>query len=268
MIIDTHVHFGKCLDFNLSQKTVLDAMEKYGIDRAIVSNIQAAECDKNQNELPEHLQFDMLSTAKNTIDFAKANPGRIYAAIWVKPRLEQPTAELEYLLKIHPEIVKAIKVHPFHSAMPFDGPETEAFIQLAETLDLPVITHSAGDDCSSPQRVAAMAKKYPHVKFILAHLGLGTDNEEAIELCSHIPNLYGDTAWVPVENAIKFIKRAGSEKLMFGSDMPIDGLDTYAKNRYGQPSMYVPYFNELESKIPQTSFENVMWKNALEFYKL
>lgn len=268
MIIDTHVHFGKSLDFNLSQKTVLTAMEKYGIEKAIVSNVQSTECDFNQNLLPDSKQQDMLLSAKAAIDFAKDNPGKIYSAIWVKPRLETPTPELEYLLKIHPDYVKAIKFHPYHSGLPFDGPECEAFIQLAELLNLPVITHTASDDCSSCIRVSRMAKKYPQVKFVMAHLGLGTDNEEAIELCAHQENLFGDTAWVPVEKAISFIKRAGSEKLMFGSDMPIDGLDTYRKNRQNQPSMYIPYFEELQNKIPATSFENVMWKNAVDFYKL
>lgn len=268
MVIDTHVHFGKSLGFNLSQKTVLTAMEKYNIEKAIVSNVEATECDHNQQLLPEKQQKDMLTTAKAAIDFAKDNPGKIYSAIWVKPRLEQPSPELEYLLKIHPDYVKAIKFHPYHSAVPFDAPECEAFIQLAERLGLPIITHSANDDCSCVKRVANMAKKYPSVRFVMAHLGLGTDNEEAIELCSHIQNLYGDTAWVPMEKAISFIKRAGSEKLMFGSDMPIDGVDTYAKNRQGQTSMYVPYFQELESRIPASSFENVMWKNAIDFYKL
>ena len=68
--------------------------------------------------------------------------------------------------------------------------------------------------------------------------------------------------------AVKFIKKCGSEKLMFGSDMPIDGLDTYSKNRQGQPSLYIPYFNELQSKLSAEEYEKLMWKNAADFFRL
>ncbi len=268
MIIDTHVHFGSILNFNLKKKTVLLAMEKYHVSKAIVSNCQCSEYDHNQRIIPDAKQVPMLTASKAAIDFAKDNPDRIYAAIWVKPHLEQPSAELEYLLKVHLDYVKALKIHPFHSAILFDDPRVETYIALAERLKLPVITHTAKDEGSSCKRVAAMAKKYPNVRFVMAHLGLETDNEEAIRLCAEIPNLYGDTAWVPMESAIKFIKTVGSEKLMFGSDMPIDGLDTYATNKWGQRSMYQDYFTELEGRISSTDFENLMWKNAKEFYGL
>lgn len=268
MIIDSHVHFGSSLGFSMPQKDVLTAMEKYNISKAIVSNVSAVEVDTEHNPLPENEQIPMLQTAKDTIDFAKANPGTIFAAIWVKPRLEQPSAELEYLLKIHPQFVKAIKIHPFYSALSFDSPQIEPYIELAELLELPVIVHTANDGFSECKKVYNMAKKYPYTKFVMAHLELGTNNDEAIDLCTKLPNLFGDTAWVPFEKAIKFVKTAGSEKLMFGSDMPIDGVDTYSKNKSGQRSMYQDYFHELAKRIPASSFENIMWKNAENFYKL
>ncbi len=38
MIIDAHAHVGRMADFNLSQKKLLEAMDRYGIDAAIVSS--------------------------------------------------------------------------------------------------------------------------------------------------------------------------------------------------------------------------------------
>ncbi len=268
MIIDSHVHFGNSLGFCLHQKDVLTAMEKYNISRAVVSNVSAVEFDAEHNLIPENEQVSMLQAAKETIDFAKTNPEMISAAIWVKPHLEQPSSELEYLLKIHPQFVKAIKIHPFYSALSFDSPQVEPYIELADLLGLPVVIHTANDGFSECKKVYNVAKRHPYTKFVMAHLGLGTDKDEAIDLCAKLPNLFGDTAWVPFENAIKFVKKAGSEKLLFGSDMPIDGVDTYAKNRAGQRSMYQDYFNELEKRIPASSFENIMWKNAEKFFKL
>ena len=268
MIIDSHVHFGSILNFKLPKKDVLLAMEKYSVSKALVSDCEGAEFDAHQKPIPEKEQIPLIVSAKKTIDFAKDNQGKIFAAIWVKPHFEQPSAELEYLLKVHQNIVKAIKVHPFHSAISFDSPQVESFIELAQLLELPVITHTASDNFSACSHVYDMAKKYPDVKFIMAHMGLGTDNQEAIELCSKLPNLYSDTAWVPMENAIKFIEKCGSEKLLFGSDMPIDGVDTYSQNKWGQTSMYRDYFNKLEKLIPSKDFENIMWKNAETLFKM
>lgn len=268
MIIDTHVHFGSSLNFNLKKKTVLLAMEKYNVSKAIVSNCQSAEYDHNQVIIPDKKQVPMISSAKAAIDFAKDNPEKIYAAIWVKPHQELPSAELEYLIKVNLDYVKAIKFHPYHSAISFEDARIENYIQLAQTYDLPVITHTASDICSKCEHVYNMAKRFPKVRFVMAHLGLGTDNEEAIEMCAELPNLYGDTAWVPAEKAIKFIDKCSNHKLMFGSDMPIDGLDTYSENGCGQPSMYREYFNGLETKLSSEDYEKLMWKNATSFFKL
>lgn len=51
-----------------------------------------------------------------------------------------------------------------------------------------------------------MALKYPNVNFVMCHMGLATDNQEAIELIAKLPNLYGDTAWVRADMVYQAIK--------------------------------------------------------------
>ena len=106
----------------------------------------------------------------------------------------------------------------------------------------------------------------PDVDFVMVHMGLGTDNKEAVELIGKLPNLYGDTTWVPVETTLEVIKRYGSKKLMFGSDMPIDGVDTYACNPKGERSLYQDYFHVLPEKISKEAYEDLMWRNAAEVF--
>ena len=88
----------------------------------------------------------------------------------------------------------------------------------------------------------------------MAHMGLGSDNSKAIKLISSLPNLYGDTAWVPIKSAISLIKNSSSEKLFFGSDNPIDGKDTYLHNKTGDRSLYQEYFNERPISTQQSGF--------------
>lgn len=268
MFIDTHVHSGSMLNFNMPEETVLKAMDKYNIDIAIVSNCQATECDHKQNLLPQEVQIPQIVCAQNTIKFARENPGKIFSAIWVKPQQETVDEQLENLIKDNLDIIKAIKIHSYHSAVQFDGKRVEPYLQLAEKYNLPVICHTGNSDTDCVERVYNAAKKFKNVNFVMAHMGLGTDNSQAMKLIKKLPNLYGDTTWVPMENTIKFVKKIGSHKIMFGSDMPIDGVDTYAKNPFGQPSMYQDYFNQLPNLISKEDYENIMWKTAVYLFKL
>ena len=119
-----------------------------------------------------------------------------------------------------------------------------------------------------PIHVYNMAKKYPNVKFIMVHMGLGTDNKEAVELMAKADNLYADTTWVPVSTTMEVIRRYGSERVVFGTDSPIDGIDTYYYNRTGEPSLYREYFNELEEKIGKEAYADLMYRNAMRIFKI
>ncbi len=262
MIIDTHVHIGKIFNFNMKKEEVLYAMEKYGIDHAIVSDIRAAEYDHKQRPLPFFLQTSQIKCLKETIEFAKENEGRISAALWMKPCSETADENVYKLISENRKYVKALKFHPFHNALPFDDKKMEPYMELAKYYSLPVVSHTGGCDEASCVRVYEMAKRHPDINFVMVHMGLGTDNKEAEELIGRLPNLFGDTTWVPMENTIRFINKNGDEKIMFGSDMPIDGPDTYLHNKTGQPSIYQDYFHKLPHLIPSESYEKIMHKNA------
>lgn len=271
MIIDTHVHTGLFEDIDrivdMSEEKVLEAMNLYRIDMAVVSNA-AVEFDCEWNPVPAEKQISQKDSFLSAIAFARANEDKLRIMPWVKPANETPDEDFEDLLKENLDIVCGIKVHPFHSKIAFDSERVEAFIKLAEKYNLPVCTHTADCEEASVRKVYEMAKKYPNVDFVMVHMGLGTDNKEAVELIGKLPNLYGDTTWVPVETTLEVIKRYGSKKLMFGSDMPIDGVHTYGKNPKGEPSLYQQYFHGLEEQIGKEAYEDLMYKNAMRVFKI
>ena len=269
MIIDTHVHIGIFEDIdrivNMSKEIVLESMELYHIDFALVSNA-AVEYDCQWNPVPKDKQKTQEEYFKEAIAFARENPKKIGVLPWVKPANETVTEELEELIRTNRDVVYGIKVHPFHSKIAFDSPQVEEYIKLAQKYQLSVITHTADCDEASSVRVYNMAKKYPDVNFIMAHMDLGTDNQTAIEMLGKLPNLYGDTTWVSLESTLQAIQLYGSKKIMFGSDNPIDGVHTYGKNPKGEPSLYQRYFNELEALIGTDAYEDVMYKNAMRVF--
>jgi hypothetical protein len=87
-------------------------------------------------------------------------------------------------------------------------------------------------------------------------------NEVAIELISKLPNLYGDTTWVKPENSLKMIKKCGIDKLLFGTDSPIDRIYTY-DNQF-----YQTYFNDFKNELSSEDYDKLIYKNAVKLFKL
>lgn len=269
MMIDMHVHIGgEDLGFQMNENMVIEAMDKYGIDFAIVSNGDAGEVDHQQKLIPEQLQTSQEDALARTIAFAKKYPGKIGVAVWVKPLTQGMTKELEEMVYANKDIIYAIKLHPYHSHIAPTDERVLPYIELAEKLNVPVISHTGNNADDSPVHLCELAKMFPKVSFIMAHMGLETDNKEALELLGKADNLYGDTAWVPMSTTIKAIKMYGSKRIMFGSDMPIDGVDTYLHNPKGDRSLYQDYFHELPKLISASAYEDLMYKNALRVFNI
>ncbi len=268
MIIDTHVHIGQCIGFDMRPEFVLYSMEKYHIDFSLVSDGEAAEFDHQGRPIPAELQKSQNQVFRDTLRFARENPDKIGAVPWLKCYSELPDDEFKSLLKENRDIVYAFKLHPFHSFVAPDDERMEPVYRLAAEYALPIVSHTGGREEARSIHLYHAAKKHPELDFVMVHMDLGTDNSEAIELLGKLPNLYGDTTWVPIESTLKAIERWGSEKILFGSDNPIDGKDTYLDNGKGERSLYQAYFNEFREMISPRDYENIMYRNAQKLFRI
>lgn len=266
MIIDTHVHIGKILNYNMTEEQVIYSMEKYGISYSLVSNIECSENDHKMNPISPELLKPQNLILYNTLRFARAYSDKIGVLAWLKIRTEQPDHRFKKLIDENRDIIYGLKLHPYHSQTAPDDDKLEPYYRIAAEYGLPIVSHTGGCEAAASQRLYNAAKKHPELAFIMVHMDLGTDNKTALELLGKLPNLYGDTTWVPITTTLEAVRRYGSEKMIFGSDNPIDGKDTYLHNKIGERSLYQQYFNEFKSMIPQEDYENIMYKNALRIF--
>lgn len=261
MIIDSHAHIGKFVNFNLEVETLLKGMKKYGIDFSLISNVEAGEVDHQQKEMPLEEQHSQVECTKKLVEIVRKNKDKLGALVWIRPRNEECDENLENIIKENLDVIYGLKVHPYHSKYSFADKKMFKYFQLAEKYNLPIVTHTAGDEDSAPKLVYEVAKLFPKVNFIMCHMGLGTDNEEAIELISKLPNLYGDTTWVPIEKVKKAIRKCGEDKILFGTDAPIDGLDMYSNE------FYKYYFNG-ETNLSKEILEKLLYKNTIKLFNI
>lgn len=269
MIIDTHVHIGgETNGFHMNEEMVLTAMERYDIDFCVVSNGDAGEMSHKQQLFPLEQQISQEDALARTLAFAKKHPGKIGVAPWIKPYLQGFTPELEQMIRENAQWICAIKLHPFHSNVSPTDERVLPYLELAEKLQLPIVSHTGGCEAAEPIHLYEAARMFPNVNFVMVHMGLESDHKVALDLLGKADNLYGDTTWVSMDTTIEAIKRYGSKRMVFGSDMPIDGIDTYLCNPKGDRSIYQDYFHVLPDKISAEAYEDLMWRNAVSLFHL
>lgn len=268
MIIDTHVHCGVVNGFYMPEHMVEEMIKKFNIDHIILSDCRGCEHTEELEPIPVDEAYSQNEILKDNISFARKHPGRVSVMPWIKPNTDGVDNEFIKLIKNNIDVVRGIKFHAHNSKLRTDSELLEPYYEVAAKYELPVAVHTGGIEEASVKYVYNAAKKHEDVNFIMVHMGLGTDNSEAIEYMSKQQNLYGDTTWVPMENIIKTIEKCGSDRIVFGTDSPIDGLDTYIRNGSGEPSMYIDYFKKFPKLVSEEVYEKIMYKNAARLFKL
>jgi len=258
MIIDSHMHVGTIDDLDMPDYLVIPAMERYGIAFGLLSNIEGGEFGK-YGRIPDNLQKNQREANDRVLELVLHNPSALAGQFWIRPALEGYAPWIEQYLRTNSSYFCAIKFHQFRANMNITHENLIPYINLAERLSLPFVVHTATDEFSAPEFVLEAARRNPGVNFILVHMGLGTDNGMAIECIRSLPNIYGDTTWVSPESVLRAIGECGSEKIIFGTDSPIDGIDTYSK--------YSDLLTRLDSIAPHDR-ENVLFNNSIRLFNL
>lgn len=257
-VFDAHVHIASWPNVPQSKHNLLAGMKQNGVDACLLSH---ADC----SSFPGEHAYDILPISAvqgllESLVFARENPGKIYLAVWIKPLLEPtPSKELLQLIQENRDLIKSLKLHPFCERIAPNDPRLDPYYEVARTLDLPILVHTALDPDSSIGNLVQAAKKNPDLRFVAAHLELGSTHDYAIDAIRDVPNIYCDTAWVDMASAKKALNVLGQHRIFFGTDSPIDGMGTL-KN-----PLYQSYFYNGEG-LSDDLFEHLMGKNARDFY--
>lgn len=254
MIIDMHTHIGTVENkYDMPIENLIYGMEKYKIDYALFSDITAGEPYTKEKD-----GYDFqYSINKSAVDLAREHRGKFGVLLWCRAAAEGFNPQFENLYCQNRDIVKGLKIHPNIASLRCDDRRYFPYYEMAQKYSLPILLHTADTEFSKVQFVETIAKKYPTVKFILGHMSLGGNKDEAFRIIKENKNVYGDTAWVTLDEVMAARDFGIEDKIMFGTDSPIAGKETHGDKRY-----YLPFYKNAEK------MQNVMFRTARKVFSL
>ena len=170
----------------------------------------------------------------------------------------------EVLEEIKESGLKGIKLHPEYQKTYVNSPEVIRILKKAEELGLYTVFHS-GRDIGMPEPVHCkpeyLREALGHVsgeRIIAAHLGGWRSWDEVEKYLVGTPIMF-DTCYVKgfisPEQFKRIVRNHGSEKILFGSDMP-----------WQAPSESIEFLNSID--LSQDELDNIYYKNAARILNL
>ncbi len=205
LICDSHIHIGRFEDGNyFSPEDICNKLKAMGIKKWAVSSLSTIDND-----------FSIVAKEMHTL--MNMAPEQTIPLLWVTPWMLNES----YNLKKYDTIPFAgIKIHGFADSWDSSGEPLWKVFRIALDRGLPVLLHTGGKPESDAIAYDKICSQFKESTVILAH---GRPVEQAIKVMKNNPNVYADIAFMPVEHIIQLREHVDDNRIMFGTDFPLDG---------------------------------------------
>ncbi len=207
-IIDTHVHLGYDHVYDCENKIedIIDGMSANSIFKSLLI------------PFTNFYEQDVINNHDLIFEACKVYKEMFYGICCPNPHLSDDF--------VRDEIVRCIKVLGFvgiklntqaHAVNPLSKDGKKIF-KIAADLEIPIMVHTgSGVPFSLPSLLIPIAEEFSDLKVVILHSGQYF-SDESVLIAERYSNIFLETTWTPVSVIGSFIKRLGSEKIMFGSD--------------------------------------------------
>lgn len=154
-----------------------------------------------------------------------AHPHRFEVFAGIDPRWGQDGVRL-FAEGVERHGFRGLKLYPPCGYRP-DSPILAPFYEVCQELRLPVLIHigptspALSFEEAQPLYVDAAARRYPGVRFILAHAAVNW-REQALQLCAYRPNVYLDLSGAQTQPVADLLAGPLAHKIIFGTDWPLN----------------------------------------------
>jgi predicted TIM-barrel fold metal-dependent hydrolase len=224
----------------ISHAVMANMTPTYDMRMAALEKLPDAMADEDRKAAEEEIREKMISRMQRrnlwTCTMGKENQGLIpLISIDILQTSSEMVKEIEQKVRDHG--AGGIKLHPVSNRfVPGDNRFWPAYSK-AEEMGLPILFHSGeGElagytdaDYGRPRNFDQVLKAFPRLTLVLAHMGQGF-LEESVLLARNHDNVHFDTSAIfskaedegglTDEEAVKLIRRIGTDRVLFGSDFP------------------------------------------------
>lgn len=204
MILDGHVTVGWNRDVQLGVEELLDTMDALGIDQALVAPGEGMIAARNRdgNEL--------------TTGIAERSGGRLLAYAVASPWLGHEA--VEELERASARGARALKLDPGLQGFDLLDGQVDPLIEVAAAAGWPVYVRTGTPPHGLPLQLAALARRYPEVSFVMGKSGATDFGQDGPPALAEAPNLFADTAHINWPTAAA--ARGLGNRVVFTTDNP------------------------------------------------
>jgi uncharacterized protein len=239
MIIDVHTHvfphnrvfFGKFIEeASRMRSSPVDLVTRYSDYRATAAGCDVAICFGGKAKLA-----GLWVPDDDVAAYVRQDPARLIGFLSVDPTQPGWEAELEYG---HQELgLQGIKLMPMYAGFFPQDAQVSFLWDYAQRHSLPVLLHTGTTFVSQgpiettlPRHIDVVARRYPEVRIIMAHLGHPYEGECVAVIRKH-PHVYADISalhyrpWQLFHSLMLVHEYGVWNKLLFGTDFPITNVE-------------------------------------------
>ena len=210
MKIDGYCTLGVDREYNMTENSLLEAMDQAGVDRAVIAPPDRffAIYNREGNE-------QMLKAAKD-------QGGRFIPTCCANPWYGPPaTQEIERALG------EGARMVLFHPAVQGFSANDEIIFPLLDCISenaAPVYVHTGPPGNATPWQIVDLAERYPAINFVMGHCG-ATDfwNDVIVSAEAHA-NIYLESSLARPFHFARYMKALGKERGIMGSWAPLNNL--------------------------------------------
>ena len=208
-IIDSHCHLGvsKLSGRTITGEDLLRTMETHDVEIALA--------------MPHAVTGDPIAAHDAVAELCQRHPRRFRGIVNLSPLWDEADYRREATHYVRDKGFVALKLNPMqHLTSPLMANASKVF-DAATDLEVPVIVHTGmGTPWSLPSLCIPQARRHPDIPIVLAHAGYAIYTDEAYVAASECPNIYLEPSWCSIHKLEWLVRQVGTERIMFGSDLP------------------------------------------------
>lgn len=180
----------------------------------------------------------------------------------VHPDAEDAVSELSRIKEIG---LKGVKLHPDYQEFFVEDKRVFPLYAEMQRLGLPLLFHAGRDPLSpdlvhaTPKGISEVAKAFPKLTVIAAHLGGMERSDDVERYLVGLPNVYFDLSmahtFADPAQAERIVKAHGTDHVLFATDLP-----------WGTAKLTLDYMAQLH--LSEEEKEQIRWKNAYRILEI